>query len=126
MVADESKGPLTELTEAQKDARDLAEAKKCIYPIEVRDYKDQSGRTLGDVEFMLVTGTGSYDFSSKFNDSFGSLRLEIAVNMAITNLYRNMREMGAEFALGLRFMRDEQTDCKTTYAYALGIKRKQE
>ena len=123
MVTDESKGSLTELTETQKAARDLVEARKCIYPIEVRDYKDQTGRTLGDVEFMLVSGCG-YHLNYTDQSHFGRTGLEVAINKAIRDLYMNMKEMGADFALGLRFIRDEET--YTTYAYALGVKKKQE
>ena len=100
---------------------ELDEARLHIYPISLSEYREQTGRTLGDVDFVFLTGAG-------YDDNYtvpGNFSLERITHSALLDMYRVMKRIGVDFALDLRFERDpENLNC--LMAYALGVKKKQE
>ncbi len=98
---------------------ELDEARQHIYPISLSEYREQTGRTLGDVDFVFLTGAG-YDGISYVPGYFS---LERITHSAILDMYRKMKRIGVDFALDLKFQRDID---KGMMAYAIGVKKKQE
>ena len=99
----------------------LEEAMQHIYSIDEVAYKRLTGRSLEDVDFVLVKGSGmTGDFQK------GENPLELAIDIAILQMYESMRVQGVEFAINLKFEIFEYYN--NTYpcvvAHATGIKRR--
>ena len=104
-----------------KTAYTLEEAMQHIYSIDEGAYKRLTGRSLEDVDFVLVKGSGMTE-----KIKVGENPLEMAIDTAIVQMYGNMKAQGVEFAINLKFEIFEYYN--NTYpcvvAHATGIKRR--
>ncbi len=99
------------------------EAKRHIFSIDADVYRQITGRSLTDVEFIqLVAGS-----SIRKDDDDRTFPPVIASKFAIIKLYESMKREGIEYALGLKmeiFPYGGSGDNHVAIAYATGLRQK--
>ena len=103
------------------DSKLLDEARRHIFTVDADTYRQMTGRSLSDIEMVLIFGC-----SNQVNDGHNSGPMNTSA-LALTQLYKLMREEGIEYAIGLKFefnQNDASTGKFEAYAYATGLKQK--
>ena len=81
---------------SELEQQTLIEARKHIFTMDADSYSRITGRSLTDVETVLLMA----DSGLSYRDSFGTLDASTA---ALLNLYEKMQREGIEYAIGLKF-----------------------
>ena len=123
---------------SELEQQTLLEARNHIFTMDAESYSRISGRSLTDVETVLLMA----DSGVSYQNSIGTLDASTA---ALLNLYKKMQQEGIEYAIGLKFevvpkktnlessgfaerrqYRGSEVQTYEAIAYATGLKRKSE
>ncbi len=111
-------GGLTDL-----ELKVYGEAKMHIFSIDADVFRQITGRSLTDVEFVqLVAGSSMRETNDERN-----FQPVAATKYAIIRLYESMKKEGIEYALGLKleiFPTGSSSGNHVAVAYATGLKQK--
>ena len=112
---------MTKLTDLELKVYD--EARKHIFSIDADVFRQLTGRSLTDVEFVnLISGS-----SVRNKDDGRAFAPVTASKFALIRLYEVMKGEGIEYALGLKmevFRAGTETANHVAVAYATGLKQK--